>query len=138
MAEYRNVEYRNAKFVTPDNLQIDCEINHPEYGWIPYLLDPADTDMTIDNTELKASMDQNGDVAAFNQQEYDDKIASLVRLQRDNMLQMEVDPIVSNALRWADMTTEEQNAWTAYRTALLDITDQAGFPHSVTWPTKPE
>ena len=25
-----------------------------------------------------------------------------------------------------------------YRQALRDITDQAGFPHDITWPTKPE
>ena len=36
-----------------------------------------------------------------------------------------------------DMTSEQQTAWAAYRTALLDITDQAGFPHNITWPTKP-
>lgn len=60
-----------------------------------------------------------------------------VRLFRDHLLHTSVDPIVSNPLRWADLTTQEQNAWSAYRTALLDITDQAGFPHSVTWPTKP-
>jgi len=137
MAEYRNIEYRNAKFVTPDNLCVDCEINHPEYGWIPYLLDPTDTDMTIDNTELRLSMDQNGDIAAFNQQEYDDKTASLVRFQRDNILQMEVDPIVSNALRWAELTTEQQNALSQYRTDLLNVPEQAGFPHDITWPTKP-
>lgn len=29
-------------------------------------------------------------------------------------------------------------AWAAYRQALRDITAQAGFPYSVTWPTKPE
>jgi len=28
-------------------------------------------------------------------------------------------------------------AMTTYRQALRDITDQAGFPYSVTWPTKP-
>lgn len=28
-------------------------------------------------------------------------------------------------------------AWAAYRQALRDITDQAGFPHDVVWPTKP-
>jgi hypothetical protein len=27
---------------------------------------------------------------------------------------------------------------TAYRQALRDITDQAGFPTNITWPTKPE
>lgn len=32
-------------------------------------------------------------------------------------------------------TTAEQ---TAYRQALRDITDQAGFPTDITWPTKPE
>lgn len=60
-----------------------------------------------------------------------------LRAIRDRLLLEEVDPIVSNPLRWADLTTEQQNAWAAYRRALLDITDQAGFPHSVTWPTKP-
>jgi hypothetical protein len=29
-------------------------------------------------------------------------------------------------------------AWATYRQALRDITDQAGFPHSVVWPAKPE
>jgi hypothetical protein len=32
------------------------------------------------------------------------------------------------------MTAEQ----TAYRQALRDITDQAGFPADITWPTKPE
>ena len=31
------------------------------------------------------------------------------------------------------MTAEQ----TAYRQALRDITDQAGFPTDITWPTKP-
>ena len=60
-----------------------------------------------------------------------------VRHTRDNRLKDEVDPIVSNPLRWADMTTEQQNAWSQYRTDLLNITDQEGFPHDITWPTKP-
>ena len=33
-----------------------------------------------------------------------------VRYLRDQKLKSEVDPIVSNPLRWADMTTAEQNA----------------------------
>jgi len=32
------------------------------------------------------------------------------------------------------MTSEQ----TAYRQALRDITDQSGFPNTITWPTKPE
>lgn len=66
-----------------------------------------------------------------------DNLSMCVRYKRDEKLTIEVDPIVSNPLRWADLTTEQQNAWLQYRTDLLNITDQAGFPHNVTWPTKP-
>ena len=59
-----------------------------------------------------------------------------VRNERDSKLQSEVDVIASNALRWADLTSEAQAAWATYRTALLDVPQQAGFP-DVTWPTKP-
>lgn len=46
----------------------------------------------------------------------------MVRADRDNLLATEVDPIVSNPLRWNDLTTEQQDAWATYRRALLDIT----------------
>ena len=64
--------------------------------------------------------------------------AKNIRAQRDNILVTVADPIVSNNLRWAEMTTENQAEWASYRTALLDITDQSGFPHDITWPTNPE
>jgi len=32
----------------------------------------------------------------------------------------------------------DATAWATYRQALRDITSQQGFPHEVTWPTKPE
>ena len=64
-------------------------------------------------------------------------LAASVREKRDMLLVTEVDPIVTNPLRWADLTPAEQAAWTQYRTDLLNITDQAGFPNTVTWPTKP-
>ena len=60
-----------------------------------------------------------------------------VREERDYLLKTEVDPVVSNPLRWSSMTTEQQNAWSQYRTDLLNITEQEGFPETVTWPTKP-
>jgi len=68
----------------------------------------------------------------------DDVAANRVRYTRDNLLLTEVDPLVSNTLRWADLTAEKQALWTQYRRDLLDITAQEGFPQDVTWPTKPE
>ena len=132
-------EVRNAKSLQSDNTRIDVEINHSEYGWIPYTVDPADTDTTIDNDAVMALIGTDFEAyVAPTQDELDAEAAAAVREQRNYLLANEVDPIVSNPLRWADMTTAEQNAWSQYRTDLLNITDQAGFPHDVTWPTKPE
>lgn len=132
-------EVRNAASLQSDNLRMDVEINHPQHGWIPYTLDPDDTDTTIDNDEVMSLI--GTDFAAYvapTQEELDAAAAAQVRADRDSILVTEVDPIVSNPLRWADMTADKQAEWSAYRTALLDITNQAGFPHDITWPTKPE
>ena len=69
---------------------------------------------------------------------YDEWKATEVRAERDRLLSTGVDPLVSNPLRWGELTTEKQTEWTQYRRDLLDITDQSGFPRNVTWPTKPE
>jgi len=131
-------EVRNARSMNETNTMIELEINHPEHGWIPYLLTDYDTDQTVDNDAVLALIGSDFETyVPPTQAELDAAAAASVRVQRDYLLETEVDPIVSNPLRWADLTTEQQNAWTAYRTALLNITDQAGFPHSVTWPTKP-
>lgn len=68
----------------------------------------------------------------------DEYAAAQIRMKREYILIGELDPIVSNPLRWAAMSDAERQAWSDYRQALLDITDQSGFPHNVTWPTKPE
>ena len=61
-----------------------------------------------------------------------------VRASRNEILVADVDPIVSNSLRWNDMTDAKRTEWTNYRQALLDIPEQSGFPNDITWPTKPE
>ena len=69
--------------------------------------------------------------------ELDEEEGYQVRLIRDLRLHNEVDPIVSNALRWAELTEDKQSEWRQYRTDLLNISNQSGFPHNVTWPTTP-
>ena len=130
-------EVRNAKSLRSDNLYIDVEINHPSYGWIPYTVNPADTDITIDNDQVMALI--GDDFTAYvppTQTELDEAEAESVREERDALL-VEVDAIAGNALRWAALDADTQAAWSAYRQALLDVPQQSGFPHSVTWPTKP-
>ena len=71
------------------------------------------------------------------QEELDAELAANLRGQRDQKLVQEVDPIVTNPLRWAELTDAKQAEWTQYRTDLLNLPDQSGFPNTVTWPTKP-
>lgn len=61
-----------------------------------------------------------------------------VRSERDDILTTVVDPLVSNNLRWADLTSDKQAEWSQYRTDLLGVPQQDGFPNNITWPTKPE
>tara|TARA_R110000803_G_C11978877_1_gene320492 strand:+ start:2261 stop:2674 length:414 start_codon:yes stop_codon:yes gene_type:complete len=131
-------EVRNAASLQSDNLRMDVEINHPKFGWIPYTLDPADTDTTIDNDEVMALI--GTDFAAYvapTQAELDASAAAQVRSERDNILTTVVDPLVSNPLRWAELNADTQAEWATYRQELLDVPQQAGFPNSVIWPTQP-
>ena len=132
------MNYRNAKYIN-NNGWIDCEIQHPVYGWGPYTLNPADTDMTVNNDDLLAAMAAKGDVAAYvppTQAELDAELADQLRGQRDQLL-LAVDAVAGNSLRWSDLSTEVQADWAAYRRALLDVPQQDGFPNNVAWPAQP-
>jgi len=132
------MQYRNARYVS--ETVIDCEINHEDFGWIPYALNPEDADQTIDNDSLLSDMTAAGDVAPYvplSQEELDALAAKNVRGDRDARLHLEVDPLVTNPLRWADLTAAKQTEWSQYRTDLLGVPQQAGFPTNITWPIKP-
>lgn len=58
-----------------------------------------------------------------------DNEAQSVRSQRDYLLQQ------TDWMALSDNTMTPE--WAAYRQSLRDVTDQAGFPWSITWPTKP-
>jgi len=60
----------------------------------------------------------------------DDSAAISVRKQRDALLKE------TDRYGLTDVTMPTEIA--VYRQTLRDITDQDGFPHTITWPTKPE
>lgn len=137
----RNIitEVRNAVSLQSDNLRFDVEIKHQRLGWIPYTLDPADTDTTIDNDAVMALIGTNfAAYVAPTQEELDAKTAVNIRAERDYILFTVVDPMVSNPLRWADLTSNRKSEWSLFRTDLLNLPQQSGFPNSITWPTKPD
>lgn len=62
----------------------------------------------------------------------------LIRTIRDELLIEDVDVLSSKLLWWEALSEETKQVWRDYRQALLDVPQQAGFPDSITWPTKPE
>lgn len=130
------MEYRNPIYLKDG--RIDCEIRHSQYGWIAFTCDPNDRGASFDTAALFAQMQPHAaPYVPPTQEELDAQAANAVRAERDFKLLSEVDPIAGNALRWASLTIEQQQAWANYRQALLDIPQQAGFPYNVEWPTKP-
>ena len=139
MPQVAITEVRNAQSLNSENTAFQVEINHPEFGWIPYGLMPDDTDMTVDNSVLLELIGSDYAVyVAPTQAELDAELSANIRGERDQRLVEEVDPIAGNALRWAALTSANREAWSDYRQALLDLPTQAGFPNTITWPAKPE
>jgi hypothetical protein len=129
------MEYRNAKHISKN--RVSCEINSPRFGWIPYTLDPNDKDMRINNAAMLRKMNENGDVADYippTQSELDEVAERKARKTRDYLLKTEVDPIAGNTLRWDDLTEYQKDNVKLYRQELLNISEQAGFPHAIEWP----
>jgi len=131
-------QVRNAQSRGLLNNEFDVEIEHPDHGWMPYTVGENFYSSSIDNRSV---LDLIGtDFLAYippTQDELDAELAASLRAQRDQKLVNEVDPIVTNPLRWAELTDTKQAEWTQYRTDLLNLPEQSGFPSSVTWPTKP-
>ena len=48
------MEFRNP--TTKREGAIDCEINHPDFGWIPFTCIPNDTGAVFDTTALYNEM----------------------------------------------------------------------------------
>jgi len=132
-------EVRKASSLSADNQRMDVEINHPEFGWIPYTLEPSDTDNTINNEQLRTLI--GNDFVAYTaptQAELDAELAASIRAERERILVDILDPIVTNPLRWAELSSEKQTEWAQYRTALLGIPEQSDFPNKIAWPTQPD
>tara|TARA_R110000823_G_scaffold65168_5_gene153030 strand:- start:50 stop:523 length:474 start_codon:yes stop_codon:yes gene_type:complete len=127
---------QNPKWANVEQTVIECEVDFNDLteAFVPFsAMNNGDYPHT---TEIFARCitGEFGEIAAYTppaDTTGEDALAR-VRAERNSLLTTEVDPIVTNPLRWAEMSTAEQEAWTAYRRALLDIT--ATYPNpSYVW-----
>lgn len=66
----------------------------------------------------------------------DEYLAEMARNERGSRLRY-LDTILTNPLRWAAYSAEQQTVIAKYRQDLLDVPAQAGFPQEINWPVSP-
>lgn len=134
----RNLKYaNNPKWVDKAHTSIDLTVRFEEIDEdLPFHATPFDVEEHGRDIFERAKKGEFGEIAEWTPPTTE-QLAQRARGHRDNLLS-ELDSIVSNPLRWASFTTEQQTAWANYRQALLDVPQQADFPNTINWPTKPE
>jgi hypothetical protein len=65
-----------------------------------------------------------------------ERLAEQARGIRGYLLER-LDTFVSNPLRWSGISEDLQAQVAAFRQALLDVPQQAGFPNDIVWPVAP-
>ena len=126
-----NINTRSPVWVNAEHTAIDCEIEHPQYGWIPFTASPDDVE--AHGREVFAALSK-GDVAEYvpPTPPTTEELAAAARAERDTLL------AATDWTQAADVPQATKDKWAPYRQALRDVTEQSGFPSDIQWPAKPE
>jgi hypothetical protein len=146
---------RNPRWANRTQTSIDLEVDFNEFDeeYVDFNAHPNDIVSWGPELFNRAVAGEFGPIAEFELPTdiVGEEAMENLRSLRGDLLLTEVDPIVSNPLRWNDLTEEKQQEWANYRQALLDITtsypdayqkyhldNDAYTWENVTFPTKPE
>ena len=112
---------------------IDVEIEHPDFGWIPFTASPNDAE---EHGRIVYQRVMSGEAGRIAPSPVDpiDVLAAELRSKRTRKLTL---------CDWtqtldAPLSEAERAAWAEYRQALRAIPEQPGFPQDVTWPVVPD
>lgn len=125
-----NVEYRNP-IHTGIAECINCEINHPVFGWIPFtasILDVEQHGRDIYNRILS-----DGNIAEYipPPDPTTEELSAEQRFNRDQLLKE------TDWTQLPDVPQSTKTKWAEYRQLLRDVPQQNGFPYDIIWPEKP-
>lgn len=127
---------RNPKYASIDKSMIDVELNHPEFGWIPFTATNTDVEIYGRVVFALANTAEYGPIAPYDGPT-EEEIIKAKALEHQIRLIAEIDTAATNPLVWGSITPEQQQEWIAYRKALEEVPNQPGFPETITWPERP-
>ena len=114
-------------------------VNLSDSSWIPgsYITDTHYIDIETQTPVEKPAKPSNNHTWNINTKSWQLDIATFadqLRTQRSWLLS-QIDRV--NPIWYASLTTDQQTELQAYRTDLLNVPQQSGFPTNITWPSKP-
>jgi hypothetical protein len=134
----------NVRTVNGNTSVYYCYVEMVEEGFEPevaqYVASRTDVAVTgkwvyqqIVNGNIEGEIvDVSETVDPFTGEERPDTSAQDARRERDKRL------ATTDWTQNADITQATKDKWAPYRQALRDISQQAGFPHNIVWPTPPQ
>lgn len=132
------MKYRvtSPKYSSHDNSTIDVVWDHPEHGEIPFTASPDDVIDYSREIYYMALDGEFGEVAPYTGPSEVELAGEDVRHVRDGLLR-ELDLVLTNPLRWGELDDSQRSMIAEYRSGLLNVPQQVGFPLDVSWPEKP-
>ena len=124
------MNYRNAQY--NKNGTIDCEIEHPKFGWIPFTASPYDCENHSKKLYVKIVKEGGAAKYAAPPPPSEEEIAKSNRELRNSKL------IRSDWTQLPDVPQAIKQKWSLYREQLRNLTEQEGWPYNVKWPIPPE
>ena len=119
-----------ATVTSPYGVSIRDGVEEIDSKWFTkFIAGPVFADTTDDDGKVTTAADNEVAYKA----RIDTEAAASVRTQRDQLI-AETDWVVVMA---KETGTNIPTAMKTYRQALRDLPSAAGFPHTMTWPTKP-
>ena len=115
---------KNPEWLNQAHTYLKCEVNfdHESNEYVGF---SAIAEGDLPHTHeiyAKCVSGEYGEITEFTvPTDTDDENVALLRSIRDVELTENVDPIVSNSLRWGAMTDAEQQSYSTYRQELLDF-----------------
>jgi len=125
------------QYATPDGAAINLTIEHLSLGWIPFTASADDIEAMGADLYVRAVAGEFGSISDYDGPSAEEMLTDAMRVERDARL-AQLDAIVGNPLRWAELTPAQQTELATYRQALLDVPQQSGFPTAINWPVLPD
>lgn len=120
---------RNPQWTTEREGYINCEIEHPVYGWIPFTASCHDEEEHGRQIYQAILNGEHGDISNCPYEEYENSFIS-----QKNAAISALNVFCSNPLNWMNLTAEQQAEALACRQQLTDL----AFSDAHLFPTKPD